>query len=93
MASNDDNKRKYSADGTEQEAEEAPSKKQKIIGDDDHGDDNDDEGDDHGDDGDDDGDSSSSSSSSIDDDYLSESEVYSKEEMNIPTGSEERLLI
>jgi hypothetical protein len=34
MASKDDNKRKYVADGVEEEAEEALPKKQKTIGDD-----------------------------------------------------------
>jgi hypothetical protein len=53
-------------------------KKQKMIGDD---------GDDYGDDGDDD--NANDSSSTNDDDYLSELE----EEMNLPTGSEDELLI
>jgi hypothetical protein len=54
-------------------------KKQKMIGDD---------GDDYGDDGDDDN-ANDSSSSTNDDNYLSELE----EEMNLPTGSEDELLI
>jgi hypothetical protein len=93
MASKDDNKRKYSVDNTE---EEAPLKKQKMIGGDnngdDHGNDGDDNDDDHDDEGDDDGDSSFSSTN---DDYSSEpeEEVYLKEGINIPTGSEEKLLI
>jgi hypothetical protein len=53
-------------------------KKQKMIGDD---------GDDYGDDGDDD--NANDSSSTNDDDYLSELE----EEMNLPTGFEDELLI
>jgi hypothetical protein len=68
-----------------------------MIDGDDNDDDGDDNGDDHGDDGDDEGDNDrdSSSSSSIDDNYLSEpeEEVYSEEKMNIPTGSEEKVLI
>jgi hypothetical protein len=98
MASMDDNKRKYSTDGAE---EEVPPKKQKTIGSDDIGDDHSNDGDDHADnddDGDDEGDDDgdpSSSSSSTDDDYSSEpeEEVSSEGEMNIPTGSEEKLLI
>jgi hypothetical protein len=84
MASKDDNKRKYVADGTE---EEVPLKKQKTIGSDDNTDDHSNDSNnnnDHGDDnGDNDGDtsSSSSSSSSMDDDYSSEPEkVVSSEE-------------
>jgi hypothetical protein len=97
MASMDNNKHKYSADGAE---EEAPLKKQKTIGGDDSGDDHGNDGDDHADnddDGDDEGDDDEdpSSSSSTDDDYSSEpeEEVSSEGEMNIPTGSEEKLLI
>jgi hypothetical protein len=80
MASKEDNKRKYAADGTEEEAEEVPLKKQKMIGGeyncDDHGNgsnDHDDDGDD-GDDDDESSSSSSSSSSSTDDDYKLEPE-------------------
>jgi hypothetical protein len=81
MASKDDNKHKYVADGAEEEAEKAPLKKQKTIGDD--GDD------DNG------NDSSSFSSSINDDDYSSKPDegVSSEEEMNLPTDCEEELLI
>jgi hypothetical protein len=87
MASKDDNKRKYADDGTEEEAEEAPSKKQKTIGDN-----NGDNGDENGDDDNSNDDDNSSST----DDYSSEpkEEVSSeKVEMNLPTSSEEELLI
>jgi hypothetical protein len=87
VASKDDNKRKYSANGAEEEVEEALPKKQKTINDNYNGDD-------HGDDkGDDDGDSSSSSSSTDDDSSSELEEVYSKEDMNILSSSEEKLLI
>jgi hypothetical protein len=95
MASKDNNKHKYSTDIAEEEAEEAPPKKQVMIGSDDHGNDSDNR-DDHGDDGDDEGDDDGDSSfSSIDDDYSSEPEedVSSEEEMNIPTNFDEKLLI
>jgi hypothetical protein len=87
MASKDDNKCKYAADSAAEEVEEALPKNQKTISGDDNGVD---DGDEHGDDED-----STSSSSSTNDDYLSEpnEEVYSKEEMNTLTGSEEKLLI
>jgi hypothetical protein len=62
MASKDDNKRKYATDGAEEEADEAPLKKN-MIGSNDHSDD----GDDHCDDSNDDGYSSSSSSSTNND--------------------------
>jgi hypothetical protein len=66
-------KRKYAANSTEEEAEEAPLKKQKMI-----------------DDGNGDADigNEDNNSSSIDD-YSSELE----EGMNLPSGSEEELLI
>jgi hypothetical protein len=82
MASKDDNKRKYAGNDAE---EEVPLKKQKTIS----GDDNGNDYNNHDDDGDDEGDDDGDSSSLTDDDYSSEPE----EEMNIPTGSEEKLLI
>jgi hypothetical protein len=68
----------------------APPKKQKTIGDN-----HDNDGDDHGDDGDDDNGNDDDSSSTDDDDYSSEpkEEVSSEEKMNLPTSSEEELLI
>jgi hypothetical protein len=90
MASKDDNKNKYAVDGAEEEADKAPLKKQKTIGDDDNSDNHNNDSEDHDDDGNDEGDDDgTSSSSSTDDDYSSEPE----EEMNIPTGSKEKLLI
>jgi hypothetical protein len=85
MTYKDDNKRKYAVDGTEEEAEEASPKKQKTI----CGKDN---SDNHGDD---DNCNDSSTFSSIDDDYSSEleEEVCLEVKMNIPTSSEEELLI
>jgi hypothetical protein len=82
-ASKDDNKRKHIADSAEEEVEEASLKKQKTIADD---------GDENGDDGydNDDDDNGNDDDSSSTDDYSSEPE---EEEMNLPTGSEEELLI
>jgi hypothetical protein len=89
MASKDGNKCKYAADSAEDEAEEAPLKKQKMIGGDDHSDDSNDHDHDNN------SNDSSSSSLSTDNDYSSEpeEEVSSEEEMNIPTSSEEDVLI
>jgi hypothetical protein len=83
MASKDDIKHKYVADGTKEEAE---PKKQKMISDDNGYDDDDD--DDNGNDDD-------HSSSSTDNDYSLEleEEVSLEAETNLPTGSEEELLI
>jgi hypothetical protein len=65
-----------------------------MIGGGDHKDNSDDNSDDHGnDEGNNDRDASSSSSTNDDYSLELEEEVYSKEEMNISTSSEEKLLI
>jgi hypothetical protein len=88
MASkNDDNKHKYAGEDAEEEAEDVPPNKKKMIGDDIGDVDNDNNDSDNGND---DNDDSSST-----DDYSSkpEEEVSLEEEMNLPTGFEEELLI
>jgi hypothetical protein len=74
--------------------EEAPLKKQKMIGDDNGDDIGDDDNNNKDKDNDNDNDNDDDSSST--DDYLSEPKVEvssEEEEMNHPTGSEEELLI
>jgi hypothetical protein len=91
MASKDDNKCKYEANGAEREAEEVLPKNQKTIGND-----NGDDKNDNGDDGDNNNGNDSSSSPSSTDNYSSEPEEevsLEEEEMNLPTSSEKELLI